>query len=94
MLFVIILKVASFGIARISPNRAHIDHAIPELDKGTAHDRNVQIRNVLQDELCKLLIFLLPNPLDEAVPGQRFSQTVRGQSIFGKAEVEERCDRQ
>lgn len=73
----------------IPPNRADVDHAIPELDECTSLDGNIQVCHIMQDESHELLVVVLANPLDERMRGQRLAHTVGGQTVLGEAEVEE-----
>jgi hypothetical protein len=76
----------------IPANRAHIDHAIAELDKSPALHRNIQIGHIMQNEPDKLLVILLANPLDETVRRERHTHADRRQAVLSKAEVEEGGD--
>jgi hypothetical protein len=73
----------------VPANRAHIDHAVPELDKRASLDRDIQIRNIVQDEAHELLVVVLADPLDERVRRERHAHADRGQAVLGEAEVEE-----
>lgn len=79
--------------ARIPPHRANINHAVTELHKSTALLRQAEVCNVLEAEIDQVLVLLLAEPVDEAVAGERLSETVGRQAVFGKAEVEEGGDR-
>lgn len=56
--------------AGVPTDRRHVDHAVAELDKGTALDRDVQVGDVVQAERGELLVLVFTNPLDEAVGGE------------------------
>lgn len=86
------LKVVSLLCASIATNRGDIDHAVSELNKGSALDGDIQIGDVVQAEVDELLVLVLANPLDEAVGLQRRAKLEGRQSILGEAEVEELGD--
>lgn len=86
------LVVVALLHSSIPSNGAHVDHAIPELHEGTSLDRNVQIRNIVQDETNKLLVVFFANVLDEAVAREGHSHADGGQAVLGEAVVEEGCD--
>lgn len=92
MLQIELLVLVSLLHAGVPANRADIDHAVSEFNECSSLDRNVQVRNVVQDELCQFLVVLLANPFDKAVRGQRHTHAVRRQAILGEAEVEKRRD--
>lgn len=87
------LKVVSLLGAGVSAHGADVDHAVTELDEGSSLDGDVQVGNVVQDEVGKLLVLVLTNPLDKAVGGERLAQLVCGQAVLGEAVVEEGGDR-
>lgn len=74
----------------VSANRADIDHAVPELDESSSLNGDVKVGNVVQEELDKLLVRLLADPLDKALRSERCAHTVCGQTVLGEAEVEKR----
>lgn len=92
MLQIELLVLVSLLHAGVPANGADIDHAVSEFNECSSLDRNVQVRNVVQDELCQFLVVLLANPFDKAVRGQRHTHAVRRQAILGEAEVEKRRD--
>lgn len=92
-LLVVGLKLVSLLGAGVSADGADVDHAVAELDKGSSLDGNVQVGNVVQDEVGKLLVLVLANPLDEAAGRERLAQLVCGQTVLGEAVVEEGGDR-
>ena len=53
-------------------------------------DRNVEVRDVVEDEGHQLLVLVLADPLDEAVGWQLLAVLVRRQAVLGEAPVEER----
>jgi hypothetical protein len=73
----------------IPANRAHIDHTVPELHESTSLDRDIQIRNIVQDEAHELFVVVLADPLDERVRGERHAHADGRQAVLGEAEVEE-----
>lgn len=73
----------------VPANRAYVDHAVPELDESTPLHRNVQVRDVVQDEAHELLVVVLADPLDERMRRERHAHADGGQAVLGKAEVEE-----
>lgn len=79
-------------VARVPPHGAHVDHAVPELDKRAPLDGDVEVGDVVQAEVGQLLPPVLAQPLDEAVGGQLLAELVRREAVLGEAEVEERGD--
>lgn len=86
------LKVVALLVARVPANGADIDHAVAKLNKGAAHDGDVKVGDVVQDELDELLVGFLADPADEAVGLERLAELVRRQAVLGEAKVEERND--
>jgi hypothetical protein len=66
-ILVILLKVVSLLCAGVTADGTDVDHAIAELDEGTALDRNVEISDVVENEVDKFLVLLLSDELDEGV---------------------------
>jgi hypothetical protein len=66
-ILVVLLEVVSFLCAGVTADGADVDHAVAELNKGSALDRNVEISNVVKDKVGELLVLLLSNVLDEGV---------------------------
>ncbi|KAI6771954.1 hypothetical protein HG530_002912 [Fusarium avenaceum] len=62
-----LLKDVSLLGAGVTADGANVDHAVAELDKGTALDGDVKIGDVVQDKVGELLVLLLANVLDEGV---------------------------
>ena len=54
-----IIESHTLFLAAIAADRRDIQHAIPELDEGAALDWNVQVSNVVQDKIDKLLELVL-----------------------------------
>lgn len=92
MLEIKLLVLIALLDCSIPANRAHIDHAITELDESAALDRDVQISHVVQNEAHQLLVVVLANPLDEAVRCEGNAHADGRETVLGKAEVEEGCD--
>ena len=90
MFEVVFLVLVPLFYARVTPNGAHIDHAVPELDECATLLWDFEIRNVVQDELDELLVLFLAQPLDEGARGQRYTHAVGCESVLGKAKVKER----
>lgn len=88
-LFIVRLKLVSLRGAGVAPDRADVDHAVPELDKRPALDGYLEVGNVVQDEFHQLLVRVLADVLDEAVRGELLIELVRCQAVLGKGEVEE-----
>lgn len=64
------LEVVALLGRGVAANWRDVDHAVAELDEGAALDGDVEVGDVVQAELDKLLVLLLADPLDEAVGGQ------------------------
>jgi hypothetical protein len=62
-----LLEVVSLLGAGVTADRADVDHAVAELDKGTALDRDVKVGDIVQDKVGKLLVLLLADVFDEGV---------------------------
>ena len=90
VLLVVPLVLVPLVHGRVPANRAHVYHAVPELDKRAALDWNIQVRNVPEQEVYQLLVLVLAEPSDEGLRCQPLAHPVRGQSVLGEAEVEER----
>jgi hypothetical protein len=92
VLEIVLLVLVALLDAGVTTDRADIDHAVAELDEGTALLGDLEVGNVVQDELDELLVRLLANPLDERRRGERDAHAVCGQTVLGEAEVEEAGD--
>jgi hypothetical protein len=90
VLLVVALKLVSLHDAGISANRAHVDHTVSELDKGTALDGDVEVGHVVQDELDQLLVVFFTDVADEGLRLEGQARLVGRQAVLGEAEVEER----
>jgi hypothetical protein len=66
-ILVVLLKVVSFLCAGVTADGTDVDHAVTELDEGSTLDGNVEISDVVEDKVGKLLVLLLANELDEGV---------------------------
>ena len=77
---------------RVPAQRAHIDHPVPELHESAPLHRDIEIRNVVQEEFYQLLVVVFAEPLDEAVARERLAHAVGGEAVFREAEVEEGGD--
>jgi hypothetical protein len=89
----LVLLVVSFILipllhTRIPPHRTNINHPIPKLHKRAPLKRDLQIRNIMQNKPNQLLILFLPNPLNEAMGGERDAHFVGCEPVLGEAEVE------
>ena len=87
-----LLILVAFLNRGIPANRAHVDHAVAELDESAALHRDVQVGDVVQDELDQLLVVVLADPLDEAVRRERHAHADGRQAVLREAEVEEGGD--
>ncbi len=54
-LLIKLFEVIALFLAAVTPNRRHIEHAVPELDERAALDGNIQISDVMQAEVDELL---------------------------------------
>lgn len=86
------LKVVSLLSAGVTTHGANVDHSIAEFNEGAALDGDVEISNVVEDEVGKLLVLLLANELDEGVRLEGFAELEGSQAVLGEAEVEEGGD--
>lgn len=86
------LEGVTLLVASVTADRADVDHAVAELDKGTALDGDVEVGNVVQTEVGKLLPLVLADPLDEAVGGELLAELEGRQTVLGEAVVEEGGD--
>lgn len=89
MLQIKLLILVALLHGSVPADRAHVDHAVPELDKRAALDGDVQVRDVVQDEADELLVVVLADPLDERVRRERHAHADRRQAVLSEAEVEE-----
>lgn len=76
------LEVMTLLVAGVTANRADVHHAVAELDKGATLDGNIEIGNVVQAEVGKLLPLVLANPLDEAVGGELLAELEGSQAVL------------
>lgn len=76
----------------VSANGTDVDHTGPELDEGAPLDGDVQVGNVVENKLDKLLVRLLANVLDEAVGGERLAELEGREAVLGEAEVKQGGD--
>ena len=76
-------------VARVTSDGRNVDHAVAELDKGSALDGDVEVGDVVQDELDQLLVLVLADPLDEAVGLELLTELDGCEAVLGEAEVEE-----
>ncbi len=89
---VVVLELEALLVARVTANGADVDHAVAELDKGSALDGDVEVGNVVQAKVDELLVLGLADPLDEAVGGQRLAELEGCQAVFREAKVKEGRD--
>lgn len=66
---------------------------IPELNKSPRLDRTLDVGNIPQAEINQLLILFLPQKANEALTRQLLPQSVRRQTVFCKAEIEQSGDK-
>jgi len=85
----ILLKLIPLVNRSISTNGTNVYHSVAEFKESTPLFRNFQIRDVLENEVDQLLVFLFSDPLNEAIASKRFPQAVGCQAILGEAVVEE-----
>lgn len=88
-LLIVGFKIVTFLVARVTADGGDVDHAVAELNKRAALDGDVEVGNVVQAEVGKLLPLVLADPLDEAVGRELLAQLVRRQAVLGEAVVEE-----
>lgn len=89
MLRVELLIIVPFLHGGAAADGGDVDHAVAELDKGAPLHGTVDLAHVPQAEVHELLVLVLAQPGDEAVPRQRLAQSVGGEAVFRKGEVEE-----
>jgi hypothetical protein len=90
MLLIIFLVLIPLLHTRVPAHRTHINHAIPKLHKRAPLHWYFEIRNIMQQELDQLLVFLFADPFYEAVGRQWHAELVGREPVFREAEVEER----
>jgi hypothetical protein len=83
------LEVVALLGGGVTADGADVDHAVAELDKGAALDRDVEVGDVVEAEVGELLVLVLADPADEAVGGKGLPQLEGRQAVLGEAEVEE-----
>lgn len=83
------LKLIALVDTGITTNRADVDHAIAEFNKGTALLWQLDFRDVSKTEVCELLVLFLAEPLNEAVAGEWLAQTVGHEAVLGEAKVKQ-----
>lgn len=62
--------------------------ARPQLAVYAPLDRDVEVRNVVEDEVRELLVLLLADPADEGLLRERLAELVRGQAVLREEVVE------
>lgn len=55
-------------VRAVTANGRDVDHAVAVLDEGATLHRNIQVSKVVQSELEELLILVLAQELDKALP--------------------------
>lgn len=91
MLQVVLVVLMPLIIARVSADRTHVHHSVPELHEGTSLLRDVQVGDVMEAEVRELAVFLLAEPFDEGVGREGLAEAVGCEAVFREAEVEKRC---
>lgn len=86
------LKVVSLLSAGVTTDGANVYHPIAEFNERAALDGDVEISNVVEDEVGKLLVLLLANELDERVRLEGLAELEGSQAVLGEAEVKEGGD--
>lgn len=76
-LLVVGLEVMTLLVAGVTTDRRDVDHAVAELDEGATLDGDIEVGNVVQAEVGKLLPLVLADPLDETVGGELLAELVR-----------------
>lgn len=61
----------------------------PQQEKLVPLDRNIQIRDLMQDKVRHLLVFFLAQPLDKVVARQGLSEPEGSEAVLGKTVVEQ-----
>jgi hypothetical protein len=87
-----LLKVVALLGAGVTADGANVDHAVAELDKGTALDGEVEVGDVVEAEVGELLVLVLADPLDEGVGLEGLAELVGSEAVLGEAKVEEGGD--
>lgn len=64
---VILLELVTLRLGAVATDWAHVDHAIAEFDKGAALDRDVEVRDVVQDEVYQLFEIVFSEVLVDAL---------------------------
>jgi hypothetical protein len=91
-ILVVLLEVVSFLCASVTADGADVNHAVAELDKGSALDGNVEISDVVEDKVGELLVLLFTNEFDEGVWVEWLAELVGSEAVLGEAKVEESGD--
>lgn len=87
------LEVVPLLGAGVPADGADVNHAVAELDKSSPLDGDVEVGDVVQAEVCELLVLGLADPADEAVGGEGLAELVGREAVLGEAVVEEGGDR-
>jgi hypothetical protein len=83
-------ELVSFRFTGVTADWADIDHAVAKLNERTPHARETfQLREISQNKLGQLLVFLFPQPLYERVGSHFLAFPEVREPILGEAEVEE-----
>lgn len=87
-----LLKVVALLGAGVTADGADVDHAVAELDKGAALDRQIKVGDVVEAEVGELLVLVLADPLDKGVGLEGLAELVGSEAVLGEAKVEEGGD--
>lgn len=88
VLLVVLFKLVSLLGRGVSAHRRYVDHTVSELNKSASSDGNVDVGQVAQDELDKLVVLVVADPVDERLRRKLLTQLVSGQAVFRKTVVE------
>lgn len=85
----ILLELIPLVNRSVSADGTNVDHSVAEFKESAPLLRNVQVRDIFENEVGQLLVLLFSDPLNEAITSKRLSQAVGSQAILGEAVVEE-----
>lgn len=78
------LELVALLLRAVAADRAHVEHAIAELDERAALDRDVEVGDVAQDEIDELFQIVLAEELLEGLDLEQLSRLVGDEAVLGE----------
>mgnify|MGYP007122278508 CR=1 FL=1 len=87
VLFVVSLVLIAFFLVAVSSNRAHVDQACSVFNEGASFDWDVQVSDVFQAEIDKLLESIFSELVFDALDGEHFPFLQRIETVLRESKV-------